>query len=128
MEPKYTPAWIPWSNDEGGPGSMRRLITLLGNRTDVTLVSNQSNSFRAAAEDGLAVAGKRGHTLTPRSRSTAPSQPIVVALWPLLEAMCLELARIGGQARRQRFPAASMCSMSGASSSAACAAVTRTSR
>lgn len=89
MEPQYTPAWIPWSNDDGVPGSMRRLITLLGNRTDVTLVSNQSNSFRAAAEDGLAVAGKRGHTLTPRSRSAAPSQPIVVALWPLLEAMCL---------------------------------------
>ena len=73
MEPQYTPAWIPWFNDDGVPGSMRRLITLLGNRTDVTVVSNQSNSFRAAAEDGLAVAGKRGHTLTPRSRAAATS-------------------------------------------------------
>lgn len=91
MESQYTPAWIPWSNDEGGPGSMRRLIMLLGNRTDVTLVSTQSDSFRAAAEDGVAVAAKREHTLTPRSRSAAPSRPIVVALWPLLD---LELTEV----------------------------------
>lgn len=98
MEPQYTPAWIPWSNDDGGPGPMRRLIPLVGNRTDVTLVSHQSDSFRATAEDGLAVAAKREHTLIPRSRSTAPSRAIVVALWPLLEAMCLahRIAPAGG--------------------------------
>jgi len=68
---------------------MRRLIALLGNSTNVTLVSNQANSFRAAAEDGLTLASRREHNLTPRSRSTVPPRPIVVALWPLLGAMCL---------------------------------------
>lgn len=89
MEPIYTPAWIPWSNQDGGPGAMRRLIAMLGNTTNATLVSNQASTFRSAAEDGLTLASRREHTLTPRSCSTTPSRPIVVALWPLLEAMCL---------------------------------------
>jgi hypothetical protein len=85
----YTPAWIPWAKQDGGPGAMRRLIAMLGNSTNVTRVSNQASSFRAAAEDGLAIAAKREHTLTSRPRYSTPFRPIVVVLWPLLEAMCL---------------------------------------